>query len=88
MKCKEKVKFDTRDDSKKRLQEILSCDDKRKKPLRVYFCDLCKGFHLTSWSKSKKKFVQVKFENINQKRIHSVVEFFAKRKKWDINQLF
>lgn len=51
MVCK-KIKYPTRRDAGDAVQEIQQKDDeRRKKPLRPYYCTYCHGWHLTSMSK-------------------------------------
>lgn len=48
-----KKSFESKDEAVKRLNEILVTSDRVIKPLRVYKCENCGKFHLTSFTKKK-----------------------------------
>ena len=50
MKCK-KVGYDTFEIATERMQTIQQIDDGRRKPNRVYKCDMCGEYHLSSQDK-------------------------------------
>lgn len=84
--CKKK-RFATKEEAKVRLKQIkLQLDDKRERtPLRVYPCEVCGGFHLTSMTKSEQRIVQKRqtpewqFRN----RISKIAHQWINKKKWD-----
>lgn len=84
MKCQDKRRFDSRELADERLKQITLDESKNKKPIRIYHCDCCKGFHLTSWTKSKKRYLQ---SNNKQRRLYNEVVFFAKRNNWNLDEL-
>lgn len=65
-KCK-KAKYDTRRAAQKALSRIKNDYDVRDKtPIRVYFCEPCNKFHLTSQEKhpiERQHDVKLKFKN-------------------------
>jgi hypothetical protein len=43
-----KGRYATWEDANRHLGNINKCDSRIKKPIRVYECPFCNGFHLTS----------------------------------------
>ena len=84
--CKKK-RFATKQEAKIRLKQIKGqSDDKREKtPLRVYLCDVCNGFHLTSMTKNEQKLARQRqtpewqFRN----RISKIAHQWINKKKWN-----
>lgn len=62
MKC-DKKGFINIDDAKQRLNEILSTSNENEKPIRIYKCEFCSKYHLTS--KTYKEYLK----NKNRKRM-------------------
>lgn len=78
-----KKRFDTREEATQRLQEINGTRDGRKKPMRVYGCQICMGFHLTSIEKSThRKVIERKQINIS-KRLYRTALYWVRKKGWD-----
>lgn len=82
MQCK-KATFLTKDEAIKRVGEIQGKRGKNVKPIRSYKCDKCGYFHLTSWSKKRKKEVESGkvFKHIN--KFEDEAEYWEKKKGWD-----
>lgn len=84
--CKKKA-FDTREQALKRIAEINSIQINNKRVLEnAYKCPLCNLWHLTSWTKAKKKKVegQITVHKELKKEIKALieVEYWSKRKNW------
>ncbi len=82
MEC-EKKSFETKEAAILRVAEIQKEDKgKHRKPLRSYRCDKCGKFHLTSWTKKKKKEVAIK-KIINQvSKLEREAEYYIKKNGW------
>ena len=86
LKCNKKA-FNSIDEARLRLTEIVIDSNREIKPIRVYKCEFCKKYHLTS--KSEKIYNHnldlkiKKIQKINQKREASFIrresEYWNKR---------
>ena len=61
LKCAKKVRFLTEKDAQYSLDKITRVSDRKKKPVRAYYCD-CGGWHLTS--KPDNKIREVSFDDL------------------------
>ncbi len=82
MTCDKKT-FLTKKEADKRIDEIKSIKDEiTKKPVRSYKCEICENYHLTSWTKKRKKQIENKPKIIQNNRIEALAQYWIKRKGW------
>lgn len=81
----QKRRFATKEEAKARLEQIKSEDKREKTPLRVYLCDVCNEFHLTSMTKNEQRIVlqRQKPEWQLRQRIKKVALQWINKKRWD-----
>jgi hypothetical protein len=81
MLCEKKT-FETKQEALDRLKEIRESEGDHRKPIRVYVCDKCHKFHLTSFTKGmQRKVKRIKvIKHIN--KLEREAEFWIKRKQW------
>tara|TARA_R110000772_G_scaffold72853_1_gene158765 strand:- start:33 stop:335 length:303 start_codon:yes stop_codon:yes gene_type:complete len=83
--CKSKKKFLSKPLADKRCREINDTGSS----LRVYKCNACNGFHLTSKTVSESKSIRKYINNINvmnkldhEEQIEDEVNYWIKKKGW------
>jgi hypothetical protein len=85
--CKSKKKFENKSSADKRCGEIN--DNDIEAFLRVYKCNACRGYHLTSKTESDQKKIrkfildsQVKHDLHYERQIENEANYWIKKKGW------
>ena len=81
----DKKSFLDEESAKAKIKEIKAEDgDEYKRPIRTYKCNLCGNFHLTSWSKKKKKLVEKFIQQRVEKQRVLEANYYAKKYGWEL----
>lgn len=78
----EKKRFSTKEEAQERLNEIRAIDDGKRKPIRIYGCRVCNGFHLTSFDRSLQRTVEHRKAINISKRIYRTALYWIRKKGW------
>lgn len=78
-----KKRFSSREEAQERLNEIRAIDDGKRKPLRIYGCSICHGFHLTSFDRSLQRTVQQRRAINLSKRLYRTALYWIRKKGWE-----
>lgn len=76
--CKKRA-YESKEIAKAALEEVLAKSDRKKKPQRVYRCEHCKMWHLTSFSKKKYRW-GVAQGGFKELKIERIAEYWLRHK--------
>ena len=83
MGCVKKA-YNSKEEAVLKISKIALEPGNDKKPIRSYKCNDCGKYHLTSWSKNKKKEIANISEKRKQSKINNQAEYWIKKKGWEL----